>query len=69
LLIAIEIVDIVKIADGKSFEITVLNKGEKDNRSLSQISSWLKLGRSSGIINPDSKIIIMATIDKELTAE
>jgi hypothetical protein len=24
----------------------------------------LKLGRSSGIINPDDKIIIMATIDK-----
>jgi hypothetical protein len=65
-----EIVDIVKNSGAeKSFEITVLNKGGKGQPfTISNIPSWLKLSRSSGIINPDSKIIIMATIDKELTA-
>ncbi|PKH66898.1 laminin G [Flavobacterium sp. ALD4] len=65
-----EIVDIVKKSgEEKSFEITVLNKGGKGQPfTISNIPSWLKLSRSSGTINPDSKIIIMATIDKELTA-
>jgi len=65
-----EIVDIVKNSgEEKSFEITVLNKGGKgQSYSISNIPSWLKLSKTSGTIGPDSKTIITATIDKELTA-
>jgi hypothetical protein len=64
-----EIVDIVKNSGAeKSFEITLLNKGGKGQSfNISNIPSWLKLSKSSGTINPDSKTIITATIDKELT--
>jgi hypothetical protein len=64
-----EIVDIVKNSGAeKSFEITLLNKGGKGQAfNISNIPSWLKLSKSSGTINPDSKTIITATIDKELT--
>jgi hypothetical protein len=38
------------------------------HRSLiSNIPSWLKLSKTSGTVSPDSKIIIIATIDKDLT--
>ncbi len=65
-----EIVEIVKNGgEEKSFEITVLNKGGKGQPyTITNIPSWLKLSETSGTINPDSKIIITATIDKELTS-
>ena len=65
-----EIVDIVKNSgEEKSFEITLINKGGKGQPfNISNIPSWLKLSSTSGTLQPDSKIIITATIDKELTA-
>jgi hypothetical protein len=46
-----EIVDIVKNSGRKNhFEITVLNKGGKGQPfTISNIPSWLKLSRSSGL--------------------
>jgi hypothetical protein len=65
-----EIVDIVKNSGKeKSFEITILNKGGNGQPyAINNIPSWLQLSSTSGTIAPDSKIIITATIDKELTA-
>ena len=52
----------------KSFEITLINKGGKGQPyNITNIPSWLKLSKSSGTLQPDSEIIIIATIDKELT--
>lgn len=64
-----EIVDIVKnTEEEKSFEITLINKGGKGQPfSINNIPSWLKLSSTSGTLQPDSKIIITASIDKELT--
>ena len=64
-----EIVDIVKPAgEEESFEITIINKGGKGQPyNISNIPSWLNLSSTSGTLQPDSKIIITATIDKELT--
>ena len=64
-----EIVDIVKrTGDEKSFEITLINKGGKGQPyNISNVPSWLKLSSTSGTLQPDSKIILTATIDKELT--
>ncbi|MFK5889462.1 MAG: T9SS type A sorting domain-containing protein [Flavobacteriaceae bacterium] len=65
-----EIVDIVKQnGEEKSFEITLMNKGGKGQPyTIANIPSWLKLSNTSGTIPPDSKVVITATIDKELTA-
>ena len=65
-----DIIDFVKNSgDEKFFEITLLNKGGKGQPFIiSNIPSWLKLSNTSGTINPNSKISITATIDKELTA-
>lgn len=65
-----EIVDIVKNSrEEKSFEITVLNKGGKgQSYNISNIPGWLKLSNTSGTIGPDSKTIITAIIDKDLSA-
>ncbi|MFT4612312.1 MAG: hypothetical protein ACJA2M_000403 [Polaribacter sp.] len=65
-----EIVDIVKNSgEEKTFEITIVNKGGKEKAyNISNTPSWLKLSESSGTLSPDSKSIITATIDKELTA-
>lgn len=65
-----EIVDIVKNSGTeKSFEITLVNKGGKGQPfTISNIPSWLKLSKTSGTLAPDSKTVITATIDKELTA-
>ncbi len=62
-----EIVDIVKEAGvSKSFEITLLNKGGKNHPfTIANIPKWLSLDKTTGIIGPDSKIIITATIDKD----
>ncbi|MDG2432105.1 LamG-like jellyroll fold domain-containing protein [Flavobacterium sp.] len=64
-----EIVDIVKKSgEEKSFEITLLNKGGKGQPfAISNLPKWLTLSKTSGIISPASKVIITATIDKELT--
>jgi hypothetical protein len=64
-----EIVDIVKkSAEDKSFEITLLNKGGKGQLfAIENLPKWLTLSKTSGTIAPDSKIIVTATIDKELT--
>ena len=65
-----EIVDIVKNSgEEKSFEITLINKGGKGQPfTISNVPSWLKLSSTSGTLQPDSKIVLTATIDKELTA-
>ena len=65
-----EVVDIVKNSGAaKSFEITLLNKGGKGQPyTISNIPKWLSLSSSTGTISPNSKIVITATIDKELTA-
>jgi len=65
-----EIVDIVKKAgEDKSFDITLLNKGGKGQPfTITNIPKWLQLRKSTGTLAPNSKIIITATIDKELTA-
>ncbi|MFV5690716.1 LamG-like jellyroll fold domain-containing protein [Flavobacterium sp. LT1R49] len=64
-----EIVDIVKKSgEDKSFEITLLNKGGKGQPfTITNLPKWLHLSKTTGTIAPDSKIIITATIDKELT--
>jgi len=64
-----EIVDIVKNSgEEKSFEITLLNKGGNGQPySINNIPSWLNLSSTTGTIAPDSRVIITATIDQELT--
>ena len=64
-----DIVDIVKkTGEEKSFEITLLNKGGKGQPfAISNLPKWLTLSKTSGTISPDSKVVITATIDKELT--
>ncbi|WP_299438656.1 LamG-like jellyroll fold domain-containing protein [uncultured Aquimarina sp.] len=65
-----EIIDIVKNDDEeKSFEITVLNKGGNGQPfNISNVPNWLTLSTTSGTLDPDSSIVITATIDRELTA-
>lgn len=65
-----EVVDIVKNSGTvKSFEITLLNKGGKGQPfTITNVPKWLTLSSTSGTIAPNSKIIITAAIDKELTA-
>ncbi|MDO7171829.1 LamG-like jellyroll fold domain-containing protein [Mariniflexile sp. AS56] len=65
-----EIVDIVKNTGAvTSFEITLLNKGGNGQPyQITNIPSWLKLSATSGILQPDSKVVLTATIDKDLTA-
>ncbi|MFT4804477.1 MAG: hypothetical protein ACI9YE_001681 [Psychroserpens sp.] len=64
-----EIVDILKNSgEEKSFEITLINKGGKGQLyTINNAPSWLKLSSSSGTLEPDSRVIITATIDTELT--
>ncbi len=64
-----EIVDFIKkTGEDKSFEITLLNKGGKGQPfTINNIPKWLHLSKTTGTLAPDSKIIITATIDKELT--
>lgn len=64
-----EIVDIEKqTGEEKTFEISLINKGGKGQPfTISNIPSWLHLSATSGTLQPDSKIILTATIDKELT--
>jgi hypothetical protein len=66
-----EVVDIKKYSgEEKSFEISLINKGGKGQPfNITNIPSWLKLSRTSGTLQPDSKTIIIATIDKELTPD
>ena len=65
-----EMVDLVKnYNEAKSFEITVMNKGGKGQAfAINNIPNWLNLNVRSGNLAPDSKIIITATIDKDLSA-
>lgn len=64
-----EIVDIVKkTGEDKTFDITVLNKGGKGQPfTITNVPKWLHLSKTTGTLAPDSKIVITATIDKELT--
>jgi hypothetical protein len=64
-----EIVDIVKkTGEDKSFEITLLNKGGKGQPfTITNIPKWLHLSKTTGTLAPDSRTVITATIDKELT--
>ncbi len=64
-----EIVDIVKPAgEANSFEITLLNKGGKTRPfTITNIPRWLSLSRTTGSIAADSKLVIIATIDKDYT--
>jgi hypothetical protein len=65
-----EIVDIEKYSgEEKTFEISLINKGGKGQPyNISNVPRWLKLSSYSGTLQPDSKITLTATIDKELTA-
>jgi hypothetical protein len=64
-----EIIDIIKkTGEDKSFDITLLNKGGKGQPfTITNIPKWLRLSKTTGTLAPDSKIIITATIDRELT--
>ncbi|OUD36219.1 LamG-like jellyroll fold domain-containing protein [Flavobacterium sp. FPG59] len=64
-----DIVDIVKkTGEEKSFEITILNKGGKGQPfAINNLPKWLTLSKTSGTISPASKVVIIATIDKDLT--
>lgn len=64
-----DIVDIVKkTGEEKSFEITLLNKGGKGQPfAINNLPKWLTLSKTSGTISPASKVVIIATIDKDLT--
>lgn len=64
-----EIIDIVKkVSEDKSFDITLVNKGGKGQPfTITNIPKWLHLSKATGTLAPNSKIIITATIDKELT--
>lgn len=63
-----EIVDIEKKSnEERIFEITLINKGGKKHPfTINNIPTWLTLTKKSGIIEPNSKIIVTATIDKEI---
>jgi hypothetical protein len=64
-----EAIDIVKSSNEEvSFEITVLNKGGKEQPyAITNVPSWLSLSSPSGSVAPDSKVAITVTIDPELT--
>lgn len=64
-----EIVDIVKPGgEANSFEITLLNKGGKTRPfTITNIPRWLSLSKTTGSIAADSKLVIIATIDKDYT--
>ena len=64
-----EIVDVVKsVGEEKSFEISIVNKGGNGQPfTINNVPSWLKLSSTSGTLQPDSKIVLTARIDKELT--
>ena len=65
-----EIVEIVKNSgETKSFDITLVNKGGKKHPyTINNVPSWLSLSKKSGTIEPDSRVTIVATIDKEISA-
>lgn len=64
-----ELVELVKHTGTEStFEITILNKGGKTHPyTISNIPKWLSLSKTSGNISPDSKVTIIATVDKDYT--
>ncbi len=66
----IHVVDLIKYKDDeKTFEITLVNNGGTTEQfSILNTPNWLHLDVSSGVLSPDSKRIITATIDKELGA-
>ncbi len=52
----------------ETFEITIINKGgKKQPFEISNFPNWLQLSETSGILDPDSKITIIATIDETLS--
>jgi hypothetical protein len=65
-----EIVDLVNYkGDKKTLEITLVNSsGVAQPYAITSVPSWMQLSSSSGVLSPDSKKIITATIDKELPA-
>jgi hypothetical protein len=65
-----EIVDVVNYkGDKKTLEITLINSsGVAQPYAITNVPNWMQLSNSSGVLSPDSKKIITATIDKELAA-
>lgn len=65
-----EVVDIVKnINEERSFEITIINKGGSNQPyTISGIPNWLSLSSKSGKISPNRKVVIVASIDSNLSA-
>lgn len=64
-----EVIDLVKNSgEEKSFEITLMNKGGKGQPyTITNVPNWLRLSKTSGVLQPDSSIQITAAIDAELT--
>lgn len=64
-----DIVDIVKYREEtKTFELMLVNKGGKRHPyTINNIPNWLNLSKTSGTIEPNSKVSITATVDKEIT--
>lgn len=65
-----EVIDLVKNDDESlSFEITIINKGGLDQPyNIAGAPSWLSFSSASGTLSPDSKIVITATVDANLSA-
>ncbi len=62
-----DIVNLVKTTDlPLTFPITVVNQGGKADRYSFTVPSWLKLSSTSGILDPNKSITIMATVDMNL---
>lgn len=63
-----EIVDLTKNSgETKTFEITLVNKGGKQQPFvINNVPSWLNLSKTTGSIDPNSKITIKAVIDQEV---
>ncbi|MGK0254348.1 MAG: hypothetical protein ACI9OE_001848, partial [Mariniflexile sp.] len=65
-----EIVDVVNYkGDKKTLEITLINSsGVAQPYAITNVPNWMQLSNGSGVLSPDTKKIITATIDKELAA-
>lgn len=63
-----EIVNLIKNnSETKTFEITLVNKGGKQQPyTISNVPSWLNLSKTTGSIDPNSKITIKAVVDENV---
>ncbi|NLR94614.1 LamG-like jellyroll fold domain-containing protein [Flammeovirga agarivorans] len=57
-----------QVGTSSSFEITIANEGGKDQPFfIENIPTWLTLSETGGTLSPDSKKVITATIDPNLS--